>query len=109
MQHVQCWFHVSWAEIKDSIKFTFAQKSLFLSNVVHKRATGMLTAGMSTRAVSFQNHKPPPTSLRKCGRSPRCITTADHVQPSLAQDLHIRLLHLWDQQRGWGAEGYFCL
>ena len=34
MQHVKCWSHASWAEIKDLRKFLYAQKSLFLSHFV---------------------------------------------------------------------------
>jgi hypothetical protein len=65
-----------------------------MSQVLNERVIGMLTVGMSTRAVARELNV-----VR-----PRVIPPA--------QDLHIRLLHLRDRLVGvgWGgSEEYFCL
>ena len=73
-----------------------------MSQVLRELAIGLLTAGMSTRAaarsfhVNFSTINRLQHRLENLAVRPTGLRTADHVP---AQDLHIRLLHLWDRLR----------
>ncbi len=74
-----------------------------MSQVLRERAIGMLTAGMSTRAVPvnwmfISLHKPSPKVVSEnLASTSTGLTTADHGLTTPAQDLHIQ--HLQDRLR----------
>jgi len=68
-----------------------------MSHVLGERAIGMLTAVMSTKAVARKFNLQCRTENLEV--YPTGLTTADHVSPTPAQDLHIQRLHLQGRLR----------
>ncbi len=72
--------------------------------VLRERAIGMLTAGMSTRALACElNVHFSPISSKGVSENlavhPTGLTTAHHVKPQEPRNLHIQKLHLQDRLR----------
>ncbi len=75
------------------------------SQVLRERAIGMLTAGMSTRALACELnvHFSPISSLQRCFREFGSTSNRPYNrtprETTRAQDLHIQKLHLHDRLR----------